>query len=517
MEKIKAPILSVLEASRARRVKYAPAPDLKENLVLKVDSYKAGHSVNYAEGIVGMFSYTEARTGGKDIIVPFGRQAEIQKLLKNPITTEMVDEAEAHLMKLVGPGSFDRKPWDYIIERYNGYIPVIIRGVPEGTPIPSGNIVSSVMCVDEYVSKSIFWLAGYFETALLRAEWYGSTIATNDRKSMQILKAAFKKTGAPEAMLPFMVHDFGGRGVAASEVAEIGGGSHGLLYGGSDTIEGQRWLNNFYGDGTFTFGSVIATEHSIECSYQAKYGENRTAIQIMNGDKDYLETMVRRNGRKGNIVSIVADGYNIYDAVRTMCTPEFVAMVREIGCRLVVRPDSGDMYEIVPWILDRLADAYGFDYCDGEDKSYAYKVIRGAGVLQGDGISLESMTKLLDVIISRGYRADSVVFGSGGALLQKVNRDTYKYAQKASAVLVKDSDDYKWVGIVKDPVTDPGKKSKMGVLSLFKSKMTGQYATFRIDQGDLDSEWEDVMEDLYDCGEFFNRTTVLEARARAMS
>jgi nicotinamide phosphoribosyltransferase len=232
----------------------------------------------------------------------------------------------------------------------------------------------------------------------------------------------------------------------------------------------------------------------------------------MDGDKDYLVSMVRRNGRKGNIVSIVADGYNIYDAVRTMCTPEFVAMVRSIGCRLVVRPDSGDMYEIVPWILDQLADAYG-----AEVNESGYKVINGAGVLQGDGISLESMTKLLDVIVSRGYRADSVVFGSGGALLQKVNRDTYKYAQKASAVLVKDGDEYKWVGIVKDPVTDPGKKSKMGVLSLFKSKMTGQYATFRIDQGDLDSEWEDVMEDLYDCGEFFNRTTVLEARARAMS
>ena len=514
MQKIQAPVLATLEASRARRKAYTARPDLKDNLILKVDSYKAGHSINYADGIVGMFSYTEARSKGKDTIVPFGRQAELQKLLRNPITTEMVDEAEAHLLSLVGPGAFDRRPWDYIIERYNGFIPILIRGVPEGTPIPSGNIVSSVMCVDEFVSKSLFWLAGYFETALLRAEWYGTTIASNDFKAKRILAAAFEKTGAPMENLGFMLHDFGGRGVSSAESAEIGGGAHLLNFLGSDTIEGQRYVAHYYNAGVQPAASVIATEHSIQCSYQASQGEatGDNPIHFLQGDHDYLENMIRRNGRPGNIVSMVIDGFDVYHATNILCSERFVKLIREIGCKVVFRPDSGNMLTIVPWILDQQAEAFGFTV-----NEQGFKSINNVGVIQGDGISLETMELLLNKIISRGYRADSVVFGSGGALLQKVNRDTFKYAQKASAVLVRSSEDqdYKWVGIAKDPITDPGKKSKIGVLSLFRSKMTGEYMTFRIDKGPIDQEWEDVMEDLYDSGQFFNETTLAAARERA--
>lgn len=510
-KKITAPVLSVLDASRAKRVKYVAKPNLEDNLILKSDSYKSGHAMNYDKNMVGMFSYTEARTKGRDIIVPFGRQAEIQKLLRKPITTQMIDEAEAHLMALVGPGAFDRAPWDYIVERYSGFLPLLIRGVPEGTPVPSGNIMSSIMCVDEYLSRSLSWLTGYFETALLRAEWYGTTIATNDYQAKRILAAAFKKTGSPMEMLPYYVHDFAGRGVSSAETAEIGGGAHLLNFVGSDTLEGQRYVSHYYNGNKPAWASVIATEHSIQCSYQAKYGEVRDAIEVMAGDIDYMESMIRRNGRKGNIVSIVIDGYDVYKAVHTLCSPKFVNMIREIGCRVVFRPDSGDMYKIVPWILEQQAEAYGYTLT-----STGHKVVNDVGVIQGDGISLETMIKLLDVVVNSGFAAHSVVYGSGGGLLQKVNRDTYKYAQKASAVLVHDpvTDTSKWVGIVKDPITDPGKKSKIGVLSLFKSKMTGQYMTLRIDQGPIDSEWEDVMVDLYENGEFFNETTLDEAKAR---
>lgn len=515
MQKIKAPTLSVLEASRAKRVKYTPKRNLEDNLILKADSYKAGHGVNYAENIVGMFSYTEARTKGKDIIVPFGRQGEVQKLLRDPITTEMIDEAEAHLLALVGPGAFNREPWDYIVEKYNGFMPFLIRGVPEGTPVPSGNILSSVMCIDEYVSRSLFWLAGYFETALLRAEWYGTTIASNGHKAKRILREAFVLTGAPLEALPYYLHSFAGRGVSSAESAEIGDGAHALNFMGSDTLEGQRYAAHYYNKGVIPSASVIATEHSIQCSYQAKYGEVRDAIQILNGDEDYLENMIRRNGRQGNIVSMVIDGYDVYKATRILCSPRFKALVAEIGCKIVLRPDSGDMMAIVPWILDQLAEAYGVDITVGTD-GREYKLPRGVGVLQGDGISLVTMEQLLNKIVGLGYRADAVVYGSGGALLQKVDRDTYKFAQKAAAVLYRDpeSGNCEWVGIVKDPITDPGKKSKIGVLSLFRSKMTGQYATFRIDQGPIDSEWEDVMVDIYENGEFFNETTLDEAKAR---
>jgi nicotinamide phosphoribosyltransferase len=53
----------------------------------------------------------------------------------------------------------------------------------------------------------------------------------------------------------------------------------------------------------------------------------------------------------------------------------------------------------------------------------------------------------------------------GGALLQQVDRDTQKFAMKASSVCINGQ----WISIAKDPVTDPGKKSKAGRVTLWKS------------------------------------------------
>ena len=65
------------------------------------------------------------------------------------------------------------------------------------------------------------------------------------------------------------------------------------------------------------------------------------------------------------------------------------------------------------------------------------------------------------------WAADNVAFGSGGALLQKLNRDTQKFAFKCCHIKA----DGKDVDVFKDPITDPGKKSPPTPypLSAFKS------------------------------------------------
>lgn len=72
----------------------------------------------------------------------------------------------------------------------------------------------------------------------------------------------------------------------------------------------------------------------------------------------------------------------------------------------------------------------------------------------------------------------------------------------------------KWVGISKDPITDPGKRSKEGVLTLVKSNLTGEYSTARIDQHRLDSEFEDQMELVYYNGRIMVEPTLAEIRER---
>ena len=59
-----------------------------------------------------------------------------------------------------------------------------------------------------------------------------------------------------------------------------------------------------------------------------------------------------------------------------------------------------------------------------------YKVIRGASVIQGDAVTIDSLQAILKAAKEAGYSAQNVGFGMGGGLLQKLNRDTMSFATK---------------------------------------------------------------------------------------
>lgn len=464
---------------------------LNYNPILAVDSYKLSHAFAYPKNVIGMASYIEARTKGRDIIVPFGLQMYILKFLTIQIKPHHIHEAMAFAAAHGEP--FDSSKWEYIIEKYDGYLPIKIRAVPEGTPVRSGNAIVSIECND----PNVFWLTSYIETALLRAVWYPTTIASKDYAIKTILKGLYEKTGADLNMLPFALHDFGGRGVTSSEQAEIGGAAHLVNFMGSDTIEGVRAANYYYSDAMAAF-SVPATEHSVECSFGASPAE----------EIEYIRHVIKNLGRRGGIVSIVIDGYDVYRAAEAICTTLRDEVI-ESGVKVVFRPDSGDMMEVVPRILEMQAATFGYDV-----NEKGYKKVRHVGLLQGDGVDHNAIVKLLDRIIEMGYAADNIVFGSGGALLQKVNRDTYKFAMKASAIRIKDEQGVRWVGISKDPITDPGKQSKKGRLTLVRSRMTGEVMTVDVGDNDLNEEFEDLMVTVYNIGAVMNLTTLAEVRAR---
>lgn len=505
IQQITPPRISILENSKATRVKFEARKPRRFNLVLAVDSYKLSHAFAYPKYIHGMAAYIEARTGGRDIIVPFGRQALLQKVLGVPINQDDIDEAAEFAAKHGEP--FARDVWEYILEKYDGYMPLVIRGVPEGTPVPSGNAITTIMCTDTFVSENIFWLCSYFETILLRGEWYPTTIATDDFEIKKEIKRFYDISGANLALLPFALHDFGGRGVTCHEQAEIGGAAHLVSFQGSDTIEGVLYANHWYKIDMAGY-SVPATEHSVQCSFGVKTRNGKGSIEA---EIEYVRHVLKNLAKFGGIVSIVIDGFDVYRLSEILCTVLRQEII-DCGAKVVFRPDSGDMMEVVPRILNMQAAAFGTTLT-----SKGYMEINHVGILQGDGVDHMSIKSLLGKILSMNYAASCVLFGSGGALLQKRNRDTYKFAQKASAVLIQnESGEFEWVGVAKDPVTDPGKKSKEGVLTLVRSNMTGHYHTARIDQGPLDSEFTDAMVDFYDHGEFFNETTMAEIRARAV-
>lgn len=461
---------------------------LKFNPFLDVDSYKLSHSKAYPSNVSGMFSYIEARTNGRDTIVPFGLQMWIDKFLNVKLEYWMIDEAEAFAKAHGEP--FDFKAFEYLVENYE-YFPVTIKAVPEGTPVPSGNAIVTI----EGTDAKLFWLASYLETALLRAVWYPTTIASADYAFKKELEVLYRKSGATIEGLAFALHDFGARGVTCAEQAEIGGAAHLVNFMGSDTIGGIRAANFYYNDTMAAF-SVPATEHSIECSFGGSSDE----------ESAYLRHVLTNLASPGGIVSIVIDGYDVYRAAEKLCT-EFRDLIISSGCKVVFRPDSGNMFEVVPRILELQETAFGTEMVVGSDGRGYYK-IKHVGVLQGDGIDRVTGIQLISLIVDMGFTADCVVLGSGGGLLQAVTRDTYKFAQKASAVRKGNT----WVGIAKNPITDPGKKSKEGRLTLVRSRMTSEYMTVGLDFNT--NEYTEVLQLVYSNGTIYNRTTLAEVRAR---
>jgi len=129
-----------------------------------------------------------------------------------------------------------------------------------------------------------------------------------------------------------------------------------------------------------------------------------------------------------------------------------------------VRPDSGDPAETCTEIIRILLEQFKEDVIvtkTGHKLLPAY--IR---VIQGDGVDWETIPQILESLKKAGYAADNIVFGSGGALLQKVNRDTFKCAFKCSEITINGTARE----VFKDPITDSGKASKKGRLTLQKTE-----------------------------------------------
>lgn len=473
-------------------VVYVQDDQLKISLICRIDSYKFSHPFAYPDGIKGMSSYGEARVKGSEVIVPFGMQMLVKRYLSQSITMADIDAAEAFSEAHFGRKLFARAAWEKVVNVYAGKLPLIIRAVPEGTVMRGGQPIYNVTVLDE----DLFWMSAGFETMIQRGIWYPTTIATMDRSIKQEIARFYRQTGADMGMLPFALHDFGGRGVTSGETAEIGGAAHLVSFMGSDTVEGILAANFYYNEPMAAF-SVFATEHSIECSFG---GGTEDA-------KAYLRHQLRVAKELGvAIISIVLDGYDVFREAELLCT-EFKDDIVASGVKVVFRPDSGDMMDVVPRILKLQEAAFGTTLTE-----QGYKKINNVGIIQGDGVDHLAIKQLLSKVTNvYRYSADVVIFGSGGALLQKVNRDTFKFAQKASAILT----DAGWKGIAKNPVTDSGKKSKEGVLTLVRSKITSELMPARLDTGPLDSEWEDVMQLVYYKGQLFNETTLAEVRARA--
>ncbi len=413
-----------------------------DTIILDSDSYKYSQYLQYPKNTTNVFSYIEARgfNWKMDKHVFFGLQAFIKQYLMTPITQEDIDFSEEIILAHGEP--FNREGWEYILKQYNGKLPVVIRAVPEGTVLKTHNVLVTIEATD----PKCFWLVSFLETALLRAIWYPTTVATNSYASKQVIAKYLEITGDPTA-IDFKLHDFGARGVSSKESAGLGGMGHLLNFLGTDTVTALLYARKFYNADMAGF-SIPAMEHSTVTSW----GRDK--------EVDSYRNMLKTFGREGTILACVSDSYDIYNACELWGT-ELKEDVIKSGATVVVRPDSGDPVEVVLKCVKILAKNFGVTI-----NEKGFMVLNNVRVIQGDGINHEMIEKILEALKNAGYSADNVAFGQGGGLLQQVNRDTLKFAMKCSAACI----DGTWVDVYKDPITDKGKRSKRGRLDLFKDE-----------------------------------------------
>lgn len=422
-----------------------------KNIILNTDSYKYSQWNQYPQGTEYVYSYIESRGGAWDATVFFGLQAFIKEYLTAPVTMADIDEAEAIITAHGEP--FYREGWEYIVKELGGKLPIVIKAAPEGAIIPTKNVLATI----ENTDPKCWWLTSFLETAILRAIWYPTTVATNSYESKKIIMRALEKTGDP-SLIDFKLHDFGARGVSSLESAGLGGAAHLINFMGTDTVAALVAARRYY-DADVAGFSIPAMEHSTVTSWQR------------DGEVAAYRNMLQKHAKPGGLVACVSDSYNIYEACKLWGT-ELKDDVIKSGATVVVRPDSGDPSTVVVECL-RILDKYFGHTINAK----GYRVLNNVRIIQGDGIDHASIRSILFCMDMAGYSADNVAFGQGGALLQQINRDTMKFTMKCSSVGIRREDGTLiWRDVFKDPVTDQGKASKKGRVTLYRDR-DGKYSS----------------------------------------
>ncbi|MEO1574637.1 MAG: nicotinate phosphoribosyltransferase [Pseudomonadota bacterium] len=454
---------------------------MNHNPILDVDSYKASHFLQYPPGATTVSSYIESRGGDAPHTVFFGLQRFLKRYLSQPITTAHIAEA-ADLLPAHGL-PFHREGWEHILDAHGGYLPLAIEAVPEGSVVPVSNVLVQVHNTD----PACAWLTSYVETAMLRAVWYPTTVATRSFACRRIIARALAKTADSLDGLPFKLHDFGARGASSLETAAIGGAAHLLSFQGTDTLSGILALRESYHADMPGF-SIPAAEHSTMTAWGRAH------------EADAYRNMLEQFGGEGCVVAVVSDSYDLFEAIDVIWGGQLRDAVERSGGTVVVRPDSGHPVHIVCEAIERLMNKFGHRVNDK-----GYRVLPDCvRVIQGDGVSPAMIEQILEAMASKGLSADNVAFGMGGELLQRVDRDTQRFAMKASAIEV----DGRWRDVYKAPVTDSGKASKRGRLALVRDPK------WRTVRAETLGERDNVLRPVYRDGELLVDDTLEAIRAR---
>lgn len=441
------------------------------------DSYKATHFLQYPEA-QKMVCYGEFRCGyNKDTsdtrLVSYGMRYLVENYINKPWSMEDVAKADLFYKTHLGPNfsnfPFPRSLFEKFVRENNGFFPVRLEALEEGTVIHARIPVYQIVAEKEYTP-----LCTFLET-LLTMIWYPTTVATLSRRAREVVEQSFERTsdlGKASPLVSSRLQDFGFRGCTSVEQSIIGGCAHLLSFTGSDTMSAAFYAQFELNEGRPVAQSIPATEHSVMTAWPTEQAA--------------IENMIDKFGT--GVFACVMDSYDYAKALNEV-VPAIASKKVGKGGYLVLRPDSGDPTEAVLMALVAADKVFG-----SKTNNKGYKVIQGCGVIQGDGIDITVMQKIAGAIEAAGFAADNVSYGMGGGLLQKVNRDTMSFATKLCHIVYADG---RPADIMKQPATDSGKFSFPGELAV--KRVDGVPMVFPKRSGEVSQE-DNMFKVVYDHG-----------------
>jgi nicotinamide phosphoribosyltransferase len=465
---------------------------MKQCFPIQTDSYKIGHWQFLLPGTTGSTSYMESRPGAKyPYTVMYSLYYYLLEYFEGVrVTKKDIKKAVRICKSHFGKDIFNHKMWNHIVDNCGGKLPLLIKSMPEGTPVPNGVAMFTIESTDDLCAP----LVQHCETILMRV-FHGSAVATKSRLLKTVIKDALEKSscGPIDLILSFSLHDFGYRSTKGEEAAMVAASAHALNFRGSDTLPVLQFMEDYYDlDIENGVKSVDATEHSI-ATQGGEYMESEVTGLVF----DKTPT---------GILSLVADSFNIENFVKNIIGDTYKDRVLSRDGKTVIRPDSTHPDYPTPgkqlvWLAELLADSFGYTI---NEKSY--KVLHpSVGLIFGDGLTDDDIKELYTYLIEQGWSADNVVVGQGGRLLDSShNRDTQRSAIKCSAVERFDE----WCDVYKKPSNCAWKNSKRGRLK--NIILDGELKTVRIDEY---PELEDQLVEIFRDGVVVKHYTVADMEA----
>jgi len=445
-------------------------------LAILTDSYKAVHHALYppSQKLVAYGEFRKSFNNSKDHrFVWYGIRHIVEKYLEKRWTVKEVEKADKfYSTHNVGktPYPFPKDLFLKFIKENDGYFPIRLQALPEGTVAHTHVPVYQITAEGEYSR-----LCTFLET-LLTHVWYPTTVATLSRRTHELIKNFYDISVDKEMYftLDSRLHDFGFRGCTCLEQAVLGGTAHLLNFIGSDTLPACYYVQFVLNNGESIGEAIPATEHSIMTSWPT--------------EKDAIDNIINKFGT--GFFACVMDSYDYKEALDKIL-PSISSHKVEKGGFMVIRPDSGDPVETVLMGLRACEKVFG-----ATKNSKGYKVLNGAGVIQGDGINYNIIKNILESVVNEGYSVQNVAFGMGSGLLHKVNRDTMSFATKLCHIVEEDGTTR---DVMKKPKTDSGKISLPGILGV---KLVNSVPT--VYPKEYVSEEEEMLKIVYDCGPIEN-------------